>query len=582
MAAETRTSIYALKLDSQLFDMTNSRAPVTEPANNLRNDGLEMLATAARGTLFLVNGTGSQLFTHIESELSGYYLLGVESDPADRDRKARAIRIDVRPAWSDGPNAPAAAERAGGPEPSAHGARCDYAALTAPLLVSALPLRVATFALRGPEQGKVQLLIRAEVGSDYTGPSPGLIGYVIMDRDGKSIETRTINAVLTPVMNGVPGALQYSGGASLDPGEYTIKLAVAEGDRIGSVEHLVHASLADAGDVLLSDLMVGGPIDANELLRPTVGYTVSYGSLHGYLEAYGAHLDQVAATYEVAASSDGPALLTADVARRAAGGDRALFTQVLSVAKLPPGEYVLRAKLTSNGAPLKTLRRRFEIAPPAVLMTSAAGAGAAPPSANVDLFLPVDEGTLMRPFAREEALASRTLDPFMQRVPPSTKPAFELGLAELRKANYAGAITQFKSAIRPDVDSTAALTYLGAALAAGGAVAEAASVWQTALVDGSDLPQIYEWLADGSCGPRISRALDRFSRKPSADGLRTPGSRGPWHSRTRRSAGAAKRVARSIAIFQTVTPSPSCSTWPSSGFFRSTTTTRSSSIRQRI
>ncbi len=77
-----------------------------------------------------------------------------------------------------------------------------------------------------------------------------------------------------------------------------------------------------------------------------------------------------------------------------------------------------------------------------------------------------------------------------------TKPAFELGLAELRKANYAGAITQFKSAIRPDVDSTAALTYLGASLAAGGAAAEAASVWQTALVDGSDLPQIYEWLAD--------------------------------------------------------------------------------------
>ena len=129
-------------------------------------------------------------------------------------------------------------------------------------------------------------------------------------------------------------------------------------------------------------------------------------------------------------------------------------------------------------------------------MTSAAGAGASAPSASADLFLPVDEGALTRPFAREDALASRTLDAFMPRVPASTKPAFELGLAELRKANYAGAITQFKSAIRPDVDSTAALTYLGASLAAGGAAAEAASVWQTALVDGSDLPQIYEWLAD--------------------------------------------------------------------------------------
>ena len=90
--------------------------------------------------------------------------------------------------------------------------------------------------------------------------------------------------MLAPVMNGVPGSLQYSGGASLDPGEYTIKLAVAEGDRIGSVEHPVHAALVDVGEVKLSELMVGGPADATDILHPTVGYTVSFGSVHGYLE----------------------------------------------------------------------------------------------------------------------------------------------------------------------------------------------------------------------------------------------------------------------------------------------------------
>ncbi len=219
LAAATRTSIYALKLDSQLFDITNSRAPVTQPSNNLRNDGLESLAADARGTLFLVNGTGSQLFTHIEAELSGYYLLGVESEAADRDRKTRAIHIDVARRGATVRtrrqllNVPADLNR---PRTARD---AITASLTAPLLMSALPLRVATFALRGPEQGKVQLLIRAEVGSDYTGAKPGVIGYVITDRDGKSIENRTINAVLTPVMNGVPGALQYAGGASLEPGE---------------------------------------------------------------------------------------------------------------------------------------------------------------------------------------------------------------------------------------------------------------------------------------------------------------------------------------------------------------------------
>src|SRR5205823_7609932 len=99
---------------------------------------------------------------------------------------------------------------------------------------------------------------------------------------------------------------------------------------------------------------------------------------------------------------------------------------------------------------------------------SAAGVGAPSPSASPDLFLPVDDGALSRPFARDQALAAQTLEPFLKRVSANTKPAFEQGLAELRRANYAGAVAQFKSAIRPDEDSTAALTYLAASLAAGG------------------------------------------------------------------------------------------------------------------
>ena len=75
----------------------NTRGPViSSPGLNIRTDGLEALAAAARGTLFTVTGTGSQLFSHIEAELSGYYLLGVESDPIDRDGKPHTIRIDVQ------------------------------------------------------------------------------------------------------------------------------------------------------------------------------------------------------------------------------------------------------------------------------------------------------------------------------------------------------------------------------------------------------------------------------------------------------------------------------------------------------
>src|SRR6185437_11332035 len=54
----------------------------------------------------------------------------------------------------------------------------------------------------------------------------------------------------------------------------------------------------------------------------------------------------------------------------------------------------------------------------------------------------------------------------------------------------------FKSALQIDSDSTAALAYLAATYAASGHDHEAASVWQTSLVDGSDFPQIFEWLGD--------------------------------------------------------------------------------------
>jgi len=46
-----------------LFEITNSRAAVYEPLSG-RNDGLEALTAAARGALYVVSGTGSQLFAN--------------------------------------------------------------------------------------------------------------------------------------------------------------------------------------------------------------------------------------------------------------------------------------------------------------------------------------------------------------------------------------------------------------------------------------------------------------------------------------------------------------------------------------
>jgi VWFA-related protein len=498
MAAEARTSIYALKLDTALFEIADARAPINPFADRqARSEGLETLAGAARGTLFTVTGTGQPLFERIESELSGYYLLGVESEARDKDTKTHSVRIDVpqrgalvrsRRQILNTQTDQRAARAARSPRQTV------FAALGSPLLASALPLRVASFALQGPERNRVQLLIHADIGADYPASKVVSIGYVITDRDGRMVDTKSADMRLLPIMTGVPSPLQFTAGASLAPGEYTLKLAAVEGERVGTVEHVIRATLPDAAGLTLSELMVGGPLDVGELLTPTIGYQITFGSLHGYVEAYGAKIDGLTMEYEIATEPEAPALLNVDVPQHPVGDQRVIFTRVMPVNKLPPGKYVLRAILSSGGSSIKTLTRGFEIAPPKVLLTSADGLGDA--SVDGEVFLPVEDAAMTPSFERELATHGPTLAPFRERVGATLLKEFDQGVALLASGEYTKAALSFKRAIDPENDSTAPLTYLAVCFAASGHDREAASAWQTALVEGTDFPQIYHWLGD--------------------------------------------------------------------------------------
>ncbi len=495
MAASARTSVYALKLDTALFDMASARAPVNPFADRqAQSAGLELLAGASRGALFTVTGTGEALFDRIASELSGYYLIGVESDSRDKDGKPHPIRIDV-PRRGAVVRSRRQLVNAASDRPAPRSARAAAAAaLGSPLLVTALPVRLASFALQGPERDKVQLLIHADIGTDYPASKVVSIGYVITNAAGKVVDNRTADTRLLPVMSGVPSALQYTTGASLAPGDYTMKLAAAEGARAGSVEHVIHAALPAAGGLALSELMVGGPLEAGELLTPTIGYQISFGAVHGYLEAYGPTPEGLTMEFEVATAPDAPALLNDDVPIHPVTGTRAIFTRVMPTHALPPGPYVLRAILSAGGTSVKTLTRGFEIAPPKVLLTSAEGLGSV--SVDAELFLPIDDNTMTPPFQRDLAVDEATLAPFRERVAPDVKGAFDQGVVFLAAGDVTHAELSFKKAIEPDADSTAPLAFLAASFAAAGKDHEAASAWQTALVDGTDLPQIYAWLGD--------------------------------------------------------------------------------------
>ena len=137
----------------------------------------------SRGSLFNIVGNGAGVFERIESELGGYYLLGVDSAPSDKDGKAHPIRVEVGAPGRHGPRRAARWLRHRTTLEAAQRREAMIAALTTPLPISALPLRVATFSLKGPESGRLQLLIHADIGTDYSAPRVVSLGYTISDSD---------------------------------------------------------------------------------------------------------------------------------------------------------------------------------------------------------------------------------------------------------------------------------------------------------------------------------------------------------------------------------------------------------------
>jgi VWFA-related protein len=271
-AAAARTTIHVLRLDERASDITRKEpaadsfpSPASPspgagrsrelpdtplpagPAGDRGAAGLEAagelaaVAASSGGAMFSVVMGAESALARIESELSGSYLVALETRPGDRTGSPQALAVEVRrPGVTVRAGRYLPEVRDGGP---ATGAERVAAALASPIVLSGLRLRIATSSSRDTDPSKVRLLIRAEIGTDYTSPQPVTLGFVIADRDGAPVHARAGDARLQPVRPGPGSPLQYSGTAVVPPGEYTLRLAVAEGDRIGSVEHPIRAVL---------------------------------------------------------------------------------------------------------------------------------------------------------------------------------------------------------------------------------------------------------------------------------------------------------------------------------------------------
>jgi VWFA-related protein len=387
--AAASATFYAIQVYAPPMDATASGlAPDWEEDRRVRAEGLDYLSGMSGGALFRPAAGLRVVSARIARETSARYAIGFQVNAAERDGKAHRIKVALRR-----PRGVTVRHRTEFvAEPRGRRARAPEtlaAALSAPAILPAVPLRVATTLVPdGSAQPKV--LVAAAVGSTSLAGryARSRLAYEVLDGDGRRYgQTEEVDAI-TPL---------YTVALKLRPGRYRIKVAARDGEgRIGTVEHpfevtappadALHVGgvmlFRDAGDGRQPDLLVDVPAGEREIGTHVFVHAPSAASIDGV----GANLD-VTHLDEQVSRFNGPMALTCSDARTACE-----FDAGVPAARWPAGRYRAEVTLLRQGAELTRVARTFDLVPviaagaPAETTASAAPA-AAPRSAALDALL---------------------------------------------------------------------------------------------------------------------------------------------------------------------------------------------------
>ena len=157
------------------------------------------------------------MLERIARELSGSYLLGVESDPDDSDGRSHAIRVVVTRAGVTVRVRRSFVRSSGAADADRTPRQIVAAALQAPILAAGLPVRAVAVPFRDADRSKVQLLVHAEVGAGYVEAQNIAIGFTVTDREGRVVGGQLGVTSLAPAVAGLPSSLPYEAGANVVP-----------------------------------------------------------------------------------------------------------------------------------------------------------------------------------------------------------------------------------------------------------------------------------------------------------------------------------------------------------------------------
>lgn len=555
-AAKARATIFTLFVPATsgapIYRMP-PRTPVDDQL--LQSRPLETLAGLTGGGSFRAYVGAETAFERIAHEVAAYYRIGVEKSITDNGGKSRRLKVRVLRGG--------ATVRAREMFDVQTYEDRDWAgrlasALDAPVVATGIGLRVTSYLAADPnDSANLQLVLAGE--ASRVGQGETTFKLLVKDLEGRKVASAE-----PPVGQPTDDGLVFSTRFPLPPGSYVVRVAMMDGTgRTGSVDHRVDVRQESLGDIQATGpILVRVPTDPQR--RPSLALSDTRQdeklAMQVHLRGEESRLANPDVTFEIAGSADGPALVeaAADVSSRSPGG-WVVGQAVADLRVLPPGPYVVRARVTADGLPLGQVHRAFVVAGAA----ASPGAAAAPTAAAGGV-----PGTSRRPFtplmgtgprfAVSTALAPPVLGTFLDRVaarPDAGAPvvrdlverartsgveqlvvsetlaaeqpvaAFLRGLTLLSRNELDPAANAFRSAMRVAADFYPAMVYLGVCYAAGGKDKDAAAAWRTALIKEGDTRALHLLLTDALLrqqqGELALRAVDNArARWPADDELK--------------------------------------------------------------
>ena len=348
-ASLARANVYVVKPDDFVIDSAKN-AFADPTASRFRSSdeelaGIESLAGVTNGVLLRLTPSDRSAFVRIARESAGYYLIGFEPRPNERNGAYHRVEFDVARAGTKVkalPNLMIA--KADGKRP----ALTPQAMLRDGKAYPDLPLRVV--GLSSPNPGDAKLTVVALVEPLDRGVTFESAAFGLIDARGRLVAQWTANAREL-------GSLPVMSAGLASPGRYRLRVAAIDtAGRRGSADYDLAAEAMTVNGTTLSTMVLG--VSFGRTFVPKLQFAAE-PTANGNFEIFDPPpAGTLSVAMELAATEDGPALVrvpgtiaaTGDATRRRATG-------VVPIGQLAPGDYLVRAVVSLDGQPIATLTR---------------------------------------------------------------------------------------------------------------------------------------------------------------------------------------------------------------------------------